>query len=496
MKTAVKVLFWVFVFLLLVAGGLSAQQMNLDETITRAARGVEEVLPQGTKVAVLNFASPTEAFSDYVIDELTGKLVTGRKITIVDRHNLALISQEMNLQLSGDVSDESAQAIGKKLGAQSIVSGTLTNMGTFYRFRIRVINVETAAIQTQVSFDMQNDTQVAFLLSGSPASPQPAPSGGTAPGINTTEVTTPPIEGTIVPGTNLAAKLTWLQRSADSHNTYIVEVSANENIAPHIFEYSNAINITIVLRGVGGNRTIRLSSNGNMFTIRPNVTFILDTNITLQGHNGNEYLLVYIDGGTLRMNAGATISGNNNPGVGVGTQNGKSGTFIMNGGTISGNSSYGVSMRRGTFTMNGGTISGNSSPGVRVGEGTSFTLSNGTITGNTSSNGGGVYVAHGGTFTMKGGTISGNIAQVQGDNGHGGGVYIQQRGTFTKTGGTITGYSSDQSNGNVVRDDDGVLSRRGHAVSAYSSARRRETTAGPSVNLSYSSNNASGGWEN
>jgi hypothetical protein len=75
----------------------------------------------------------------------------------------------MSLQLSGDVSDESAQAIGKMLGAQSIVSGTLTNMGNFHRFRIRVINVETAAIQTQVSLDLQNNAQVSFLLGGTPA---------------------------------------------------------------------------------------------------------------------------------------------------------------------------------------------------------------------------------------------------------------------------------------------------------------------------------------
>jgi TolB-like protein len=170
-------------FMVLLSGTLSAQQMNLDTTLTRAARGVEEVLSQGTKVAVLNFSSPSETFSDHVIEELTGKLVIGRKITIVDRRNLALITSEMHLQLSGDVSDESAQAIGRMLGAQSIVSGSLTNMGTFYRFRIRVINVETAAIQTQVSLDLQNDSQVAFLLGSSLSS-------GSTP-ANTTQSSVP-----------------------------------------------------------------------------------------------------------------------------------------------------------------------------------------------------------------------------------------------------------------------------------------------------------------
>jgi len=155
------------VLFVLWAGVLPAQQVNLREAIARSARGVEEALPQGTMVAVLNFASPSATFTDYVIEELTGELVTGQKVAIVDRQNLALISTEMNLQLSGDVSDESAQAIGKMLGAQSIISGTLTDMGRFYRFRIRVINVETARIQTQVSLDLRKDEQVAYLLSDS-----------------------------------------------------------------------------------------------------------------------------------------------------------------------------------------------------------------------------------------------------------------------------------------------------------------------------------------
>jgi len=169
------------VFLLLTASALFAQEMTLNEVIIRSARGVEEALPQGTMIAVLNFASPSPAFSEYVIEELTGELVNGRKLTIVDRSSLSLIRQEMNLQLSGDVSDESAQAIGKMLGAQSIVSGTLTNLGTFQRFRVRVISVETAAIQTQVSLNLQNDAQVAFLLGDSAAS---APSRQGSAGSN------------------------------------------------------------------------------------------------------------------------------------------------------------------------------------------------------------------------------------------------------------------------------------------------------------------------
>jgi TolB-like protein len=126
-------------------------------------------LPQRTMVAVLNFTSPSESFSDYVIEELIGELLQGRKVTVVDRRSIALIMGEMKFQYSGYVSDESIQSIGKMLGAQSIVSGSLTDMGTNYRFRIRIVSVETARIQTQISLDLKKDTQVEYLMGGKTA---------------------------------------------------------------------------------------------------------------------------------------------------------------------------------------------------------------------------------------------------------------------------------------------------------------------------------------
>jgi TolB-like protein len=103
-------------------------------------------LEPGTKVAVLNFnASP--AISNYVIEEITDFLVNDSNLTVVDRSELELLQGEMNFQLSGKVSDESAQSIGKKLGAQTIISGSLTPFGRLWRMRIRALEVETAKVQ-------------------------------------------------------------------------------------------------------------------------------------------------------------------------------------------------------------------------------------------------------------------------------------------------------------------------------------------------------------
>ena len=151
-----KFLLFFPVFLLLLTGWLSAQKIDINAIIEDGAWIVGEAVPQGTVVAVLNFDSTSYVFSEYVIAELTEKLTIGRKVNVIDRQNLLPVSKEMNLQLSGNVSDQSAQAIGQLLGAQSIVSGSLTNMGSFHRFRIRVIHVENAAIQAQIFLDLYN----------------------------------------------------------------------------------------------------------------------------------------------------------------------------------------------------------------------------------------------------------------------------------------------------------------------------------------------------
>ena len=120
---------------------------------------------RGSKVALLNFTSESDVFSEYVLEEMSIELVKNRKLVVVDRKELDLIRSEKDFQWSGEVSDESAQEIGKLLGAQTIVSGALVNMGKSYRFRTKAINVESAAIETSASLNVKSDEQMQYLLS-------------------------------------------------------------------------------------------------------------------------------------------------------------------------------------------------------------------------------------------------------------------------------------------------------------------------------------------
>jgi TolB-like protein len=153
---------------------LSAQNAtNIDTALQNATNYVTGVVPEGSKTAILNVDSGSAALSDYILEELSALLVNSRKLIVVERKELDLIRQEENFQLSGEVNDETAQRIGYKLGAQTIISGSIVPVGNQYRLRIRALEVETAMILGVFTADVREDRVLTGLLKegGPPTSP-------------------------------------------------------------------------------------------------------------------------------------------------------------------------------------------------------------------------------------------------------------------------------------------------------------------------------------
>ena len=75
---------------------VSSGGKTLDYAIAEAAIKIDTEIQAGTKMALLNFTSPSDRFSLYVLDELTANLMETRKMTIVDRREVDLIRSEFN----------------------------------------------------------------------------------------------------------------------------------------------------------------------------------------------------------------------------------------------------------------------------------------------------------------------------------------------------------------------------------------------------------------
>ena len=125
-------------------------QPGIDGAITRASGELINKLPAGTRLAVLNISSNNGEMSAYTVDELEYQLVTSGKFTIVDRNTLEAIRSEQNFQMSGEVSDESAISVGQILGANIVITGSITSAARNQRLSLRVLDVRTAEIVTMV----------------------------------------------------------------------------------------------------------------------------------------------------------------------------------------------------------------------------------------------------------------------------------------------------------------------------------------------------------
>jgi TolB-like protein len=134
-----------------------------NQSIEQTAEDIRRQLTAQYKIAVLSFSSDWRELSTYVIDELNTAIVREGSLTLVNKQQLDLVREELDFQGSGDVSDASAQSKGQFLGAQSVLTGSFTKIGNTYRFRVRVITVETAVELYSNSIEIKNDRVLTAL---------------------------------------------------------------------------------------------------------------------------------------------------------------------------------------------------------------------------------------------------------------------------------------------------------------------------------------------
>jgi len=141
----------VFLFCLIICFPLFGQELTLDQAINESTLYFNSRLPKQAKVAVINFdarsyTSRSAIISEYIIDELEKNLVNNGNFSMVDRQNIDKARNELSFNMSGEVSDESAQSIGRFLGAQVVIFGSIEPLGNIIRFRVRAIRVESGEI--------------------------------------------------------------------------------------------------------------------------------------------------------------------------------------------------------------------------------------------------------------------------------------------------------------------------------------------------------------
>ena len=90
---------------------------------------------------------PNEA--TYYLNELTLQFVNARRYTVVDRSDIDAVLAEQDFQLSY-ADDNAMVSIGKFIGAQVVITGSISGTGPQKRLIIKAIDVLTSEILSMV----------------------------------------------------------------------------------------------------------------------------------------------------------------------------------------------------------------------------------------------------------------------------------------------------------------------------------------------------------
>jgi hypothetical protein len=138
--------------------------VSLDDAIYNSAQQIQDGLETGSKIIVYQFQSQNTRISDYVLNELFNLLVNSRNFIVLDRTAQDVIDAELYFQFSqsaGMISDNSLASLTSRIGAQAIITGSLDDTGSEYRFRIRVIGTETTAAIVSYAISVnKNDKRI------------------------------------------------------------------------------------------------------------------------------------------------------------------------------------------------------------------------------------------------------------------------------------------------------------------------------------------------
>ena len=122
-----------------------------EDNYSLLAREITEagVSVQGKKIAIIPFsyADGRAAAKDgsVISERLTIKMINMHKFEIIERSVLDKVMAELKLQASGTIDASSAQQLGKVLGVEAIVTGTLVEMQAGQiEVNARLIKTETA----------------------------------------------------------------------------------------------------------------------------------------------------------------------------------------------------------------------------------------------------------------------------------------------------------------------------------------------------------------
>jgi hypothetical protein len=254
-----------FLGIAMCAGALNAQ--TLEIAIMGAAAKMSRELPAGASVAVINFNSDSEKLNEHILNELYGAILRNRVVIPVRPNARQFQTIREGLNADGEPSGETAQSIGKLLGVQYLITGSIKQNGNLYNivFNAVDLNAELQS-QYQASINPRNDPELASFLNikasqptaGSTSQPKPVTIADIA-GVNVPATGKTPVKA-IAENAQYAGTVTWspaVSGTFKPENQYTATITLTakkgftlEGVAANFFKVAGATTTNTANTGV------------------------------------------------------------------------------------------------------------------------------------------------------------------------------------------------------------------------------------------------------
>src|SRR5437867_9203490 len=168
-KAIVGLLIFSLGALMVVASPAFAQVMELKDGVERLAAELAKSVPTGKtlRVAVTDFPDlqgVTSNLGRYVAERLTTRLsAQTEKFRVIERRRLGQVLGELNFSMSDLVDPSKAKQLGRMLGVEAIVVGTVSDLGNSVDIDARIIEIETNNILRGMTVGISKDETVRRL---------------------------------------------------------------------------------------------------------------------------------------------------------------------------------------------------------------------------------------------------------------------------------------------------------------------------------------------
>jgi len=154
---------------LFIVSMLSFSQNDMDAQIEDLCKQISNEMSEFNKttIAVIEFSDLDGNVTDlgkFLSEEVITKLFQTKKFKVIERQLLNKVIKEQKLQVSGIVDEMSAKKLGKLLGVNAIITGTVTELAASVKVNARLIGTETGEIFGAASTEIAKDESIQRLL--------------------------------------------------------------------------------------------------------------------------------------------------------------------------------------------------------------------------------------------------------------------------------------------------------------------------------------------